>query len=288
MERTRRHGRATAVRQELGYDGSGVAVAIIDSGASVLADDLTDGAGTVAHDGFVDFVTGATTPYDEPTGHGTHVAGIVSGNGMDSGGARTGIAPGAHLLVLKVLDASGIGRISDVIAAIDYAITQKDALHIGVINLSVATGVYESYNLDPLTLAAKRAVTAGIVVVAAAGNNGRSKDGHTQYAGVTAPGNAPLGADRRRPPANMGTVDRIRRHHRRVQLARPECHRLRRETGSGRARRRHRISERARERLLYRPRRLSAARNHRHAVSAVFEPERHQHVRARRQPAPSR
>ena len=74
-------------------------------------------------------------------------------------------------------------------------------------NLSVATGVYESYETDPLTLAAKRAVTAGIVVVAAAGNNGRGPSGSTQYAGITAPGNAPwvltVGAS-----SHMGTVDR--------------------------------------------------------------------------------
>jgi hypothetical protein len=76
-----------------------------------------------------------------------------------------------------------------------------------VINLSVATGVYESYDVDPLTVAAQRAVNAGIVVVAAAGNNGRSPTGSTQYGGITAPGNAPwvltVGASN-----HMGTVDR--------------------------------------------------------------------------------
>ena len=81
------------------------------------------------------------------------------------------------------------------------------ALNIRVINLSVAAGVYESYNADPLTLAAKSAVRAGIVVVAAAGNIGRSVDGHTQYGGITAPANAPwvltVGAS-----SHMGTVDR--------------------------------------------------------------------------------
>src|SRR5205814_6241946 len=74
-------------------------------------------------------------------------------------------------------------------------------------NLSVATGVYESYDLDPLTLAAKAAVNAGIVVVAAAGNYGRSAQGATQYGGITAPGNAPwvltVGAS-----SHMGTIDR--------------------------------------------------------------------------------
>jgi serine protease AprX len=129
-------------------------------------------------------------PYDD-YGHGTHVAGIIAGSGLDSGGRRRGIAPGASLVIEKVLDATGGGFISNVIAAIDYAVANKDALHIRVINLSVAAGVYESYNTDPLTLAARRAVEAGIVVVSAAGNLGRSAAGAVAYGGVGAPGNAP-------------------------------------------------------------------------------------------------
>ena len=59
--------------------------------------------------------SGRPAAYDD-YGHGTHVAGIVGGNGFDSGGARAGIAPAARLIVLKVLDEAGQGRISDVIA----------------------------------------------------------------------------------------------------------------------------------------------------------------------------
>jgi serine protease AprX len=207
MERTGATVGATAVRQELGYDGTGVGVAIIDSGAAATLDDLSDGPGGGSRvDNFVDFVNGRDDAYDD-YGHGTHVAGIIAGNGFDSGGRRTGIAPGSRLIVLKVLDDSGQGRISDVIAAIDYAIAQKDTFNIRVINLSVATGVYEPYDVDPLTLAAQRAVSAGIVVVAAAGNNGRSPLGATQYGGITAPGNAPwvltVGSSN-----HMGTIDR--------------------------------------------------------------------------------
>ena len=152
------------------------------------------------------FVGGSSTPSDQ-YGHGTHVAGIIAGNGFDSGGARSGIAPASRLVVLKVLDGSGRGRISDVIAALDYVVAHRDELNIRVANLSIATGVYESYNTDPLTLAAKRAVEAGIVVVAAAGNNGRNPQGETHYGGITAPGNAPwvltVGAS-----SHMGTIDR--------------------------------------------------------------------------------
>jgi serine protease AprX len=181
---------ADAVRQQLGYDGRGVNVAVIDSGVWSGHDDLGDSAGSARVDGFVDFVNGRAAAYDD-YGHGTHVAGIVAGSGTDSGGSETGIAPGARLLVLKVLDGNGRGRISDVIAALDYVVANRATLHTRVINLSVAAGVFESYDTDPLTLAAKRAVSAGIVVVAAAGNRGNSIAGLPEYGGITAPGNAP-------------------------------------------------------------------------------------------------
>jgi serine protease AprX len=207
MERTGPTTGATAVRQELGVDGTGIGVAVVDSGVSVWHDDLSGVTSTGQRvDQFVDFVNNASAPYDD-FGHGTHVAGIIAGNGFDSGGARSGIAPAAHLVVLKVLDGSGRGRISDVIAALDYAVSHQTQFNIRVLSLSVATGVYESYNSDPLTVAAQRAVNAGIVVVAAAGNAGHNQQQHTQYGGVTAPGNAPwvltVGAS-----SHMGTIDR--------------------------------------------------------------------------------
>jgi serine protease AprX len=205
-ERTGATVGATAVRETLGYDGSGVGIAIVDSGVTPWHDDLAGPSGGQRVEQFVDFVNGRDVPYDD-YGHGTHVAGIIAGNGFDSDGARSGIAPAAHLIVLKVLNGSGTGYISDVIAAIDYAVSQRDALNIRVINLSVAAGVYESYDSDPLTLAAQRAVNAGIVVVAAAGNHGRSAALTTQYGGITAPGNAPwvltVGAS-----SHMGTTER--------------------------------------------------------------------------------
>ena len=101
------------------------------------------------------------------------------------------MAPGASLIVLKVLDGAGDGFISNVIAAIDYVVEHRARFNIRVLNLSVAAGVYESYTKDPFTLAAKRAVDAGIVVVTSAGNLGRSDSGQIQRGGITAPGNAP-------------------------------------------------------------------------------------------------
>jgi len=186
MDRTSAAIGASWVRDELGLDGSGVGVAIIDSGVANWHDDL--GSERVAH--FVDFVTYLPTPHDD-YGHGTHVAGIIAGSGFDSGGARRGVAPGASLIVLKVLNGTGDGYISNVIAAIYYAIEQRARFNIRVLNLSVSAGVFESYATDPFTLAAKRAVDAGIVVVTAAGNLGRNEKGHIQQGGITAPGNAP-------------------------------------------------------------------------------------------------
>ena len=202
LERTSTTIGANWVRENLGFDGTGIGIAIIDSGVANWHDDL--GSGRVTR--FVDFVSFQTAAYDD-YGHGTHVAGIIAGNGHDSQGRRRGIAPGATLVIEKVLDASGQGYISNVIAAIDYAIANKAALNIRVLNLSVSAGVYESYTTDPLTLAAKRAVEAGIVVVSAAGNLGKAANGKVQHGGVGAPGNAPwvitVGAS-----SHNGTVDR--------------------------------------------------------------------------------
>jgi serine protease AprX len=187
---------ATAVRETLGYTGEGIGVAIIDSGVA-WHDDLTSG-GVVAPfpygdqrvAAFVDFVGSQTTPYDD-NGHGTHVAGIIAGNGLNSAGQKAGIAPGASIVSLKVLDAEGNGTISNVIAALNWVAANHQAYNIRVVNVSVGAGVYESYWTDPFTLAVKALVDRGIVVVAAAGNLGKTEDGDTQFGGITAPGNAP-------------------------------------------------------------------------------------------------
>lgn len=206
MERTSKTVRATDVRSTLGYDGAGVGVAVIDSGVTPSNPDLAGTDGSERISTFVDFVNEQTTAYDD-YGHGTHVAGIIAGNGRQSGGARAGIAPGASLIVLKALDRDGAGLTSNVIAALDYAVNNKGSLKIRVVNLSLATGISESYHTDPLALATRRVVEAGIVVVASAGNIGRDPAGVVAYAGITAPGNAPwvltVGASN-----HMGTDDR--------------------------------------------------------------------------------
>ena len=202
LERTGAAIASNLARQQFKLTGNGVGIAVIDSGITAWHDDLylagPESArvdSRVVH--FRDFtrdtnprVWASEQPFDE-FGHGTHVAGIIAGNGFDSDGRRTGMAPRASLIGLKVLDAEGHGYISDVIAAIDYAIAIKDRYNIRIINLSVASGVFESYNTSPLARAAKRAVDAGIVVVAAAGNLGTNDEGERQWGGITCPGNAP-------------------------------------------------------------------------------------------------
>jgi serine protease AprX len=206
---------ARAVQTQLGYDGAGIGVAVIDSGVATWHDDLTYqghnslvkvvGGQRVVK--FVDFVNGRTTPYDD-NGHGTHVTGIIAGNGYDTLGARAGIAPAANIVSLKVLDANANGTISGAIAALDWVLANRTTYNIRVVNLSVGAMVTESYMTDPLTLAAKRLVDAGIVVVTAAGNLGKNPvSGKAQYGAITSPGNAPwvltVGAY-----SHMGTLTR--------------------------------------------------------------------------------
>ena len=216
MERTGQAIGATLARSQYSLSGRGVGVAIIDSGITSYHDDLyrSLSGGTsrrVVH--FKDFTRDISPNLwfseqaSDDYGHGTHVAGIIAGSGYDSNGRRTGVAPGAKLVGLKVLDGEGHGYVSDVIAAIDYAISVRSTYNVRVINLSVASGVFESYWNDPLTLAAKRAAEAGIVVVAAAGNHGLDANGRQQWGGITSPGNAPwvltVGAS-----SHQGTVRR--------------------------------------------------------------------------------
>jgi serine protease AprX len=187
---------ARAVQRGYGLTGAGIGVAVIDSGIATWHDDLTNRSSVSYPYGdqrvaaFVDFVNGLPLPYDDQ-GHGTHVAGIIGANGHDSGGRQAGVAPEASLVSLKVLDANGAGTIANAIAALDWVVAHHAEYNIRVVNLSVGAAVQESYWTDPLTLAAKRVVDAGITVVTAAGNRGKNADGVVQYGGITAPGNAP-------------------------------------------------------------------------------------------------
>jgi len=169
-------------------DAAGVGVAVIDSG---ISPDV-DFAGRIT--AFYDFTAGgvATAPID-PYGHGTHIAGIIASSGADSSHAQyRGLAAHARLIGLRVLDDEGAGQTSQVMQAINFAIAQREALGIDVINLSLGHPIYEPADTDPLVGAVEAAVRSGIVVVASAGNFGYNRaTGQTGYAGITSPGNAP-------------------------------------------------------------------------------------------------
>ena len=188
---------ALAVQRVYGVTGAGIGVAVVDSGISTWHDDLTNHTtalypyGDQRVSAFVDFVHGGGGAPHDDNGHGTHVAGIIAGNGEDSLGQKSGMAPDASLVSLKVLDSNGLGTISSMIQALDWVVAHRTTYNIRVVNLSVGASILESYWTDPLTLAAKRTVDAGVVVVAAAGNMGKNALGQTQYGGITAPGNAP-------------------------------------------------------------------------------------------------
>ena len=180
-------GSVTHLRETLGLDdrwtGAGVGVAVIDSGLQPQS----GFAGRVRD--FRDF-TGSNGTVRDDFGHGTHVAGLIGGAGTEDG-LFQGVAPGVSFIVLKVLDANGYGRTSDVISAVEYATANKSSLGIDIINLSVGHPIYEPAASDPLVRAIEAAARAGIVVVVSAGNYGsNAATGLPGYAGVTSPGNA--------------------------------------------------------------------------------------------------
>ena len=178
-------------------DGTGVGVAVIDSGINDNHDDLEDSTGVSRVVYHQDFTGTATTNNSgaqwDLYGHGTHVAGIVGANGALSNGRFAGTAPNVNFVDLRVLDKNGSGSDSMVIAAIQRAIQLKSTYNIRVINLSLGRGISTGYANDPLCQAVEQAWRAGIVVVVASGNYGRlSVSGSNGYGTVTAPGNDPL------------------------------------------------------------------------------------------------
>jgi len=154
-----------------GITGKGVTVAVLDDGIYPHPD-LTQPINRIV--AFKDFINGRTLPYDD-SGHGTHVAGIIAGNGTKSQGIYKGIAPEASLVGVKVLDSTGGGRTSNVIAGLQWVVQNKNNFKIKVLNLSLGAPATVSYISDPLSQAVDEAWKAGLVVVAAAGNYGPSQ-----------------------------------------------------------------------------------------------------------------
>jgi serine protease AprX len=173
-----------------GLDGRGIGIALVDTGASGHRDLLRPrGFPQVVEVEVVGHENGLADYF----GHGTHVAGILNGNGAassDPASFRTfqGLAPGAQLISIRALSPDGTGFTSDIIAGIDWAVRFKTAFNIRVLNLSLGHPVYESYKDDPLCRAVRNAYDNGILVVVAAGNDGAVGSG---FGTITSPGNEP-------------------------------------------------------------------------------------------------
>ena len=123
-------------------------------------------------------------------GHGTHVAGIIGGAG--DGWRAGGRGAGRALLEPAVLGADGSGYTSDVIEAIDWAIEHKARTEFASSTFARAPVLQQRIEDDPLCEAVERAVAAGLVVVAAAGNFGKTPDGTHVIGGIASPGNSPF------------------------------------------------------------------------------------------------
>jgi subtilisin family serine protease len=170
--------RAPQVWNDLGITGSGIVVAIVDTGIDYTHPDLGGCIGPACKviAGY-DFVNNDADPQDDH-GHGTHCAGIVAANGT-----LHGVAPDARLMAAKVLNSSGSGTWSWIIAGMEWA-TDPDgnpATDDGADVISMSLGGSGSPD-DPISQAVDNAVTAGVVVVVAAGNSGSS------YESVQSPG----------------------------------------------------------------------------------------------------
>lgn len=151
-----------------GDRGAGTGIAVLDTGIYPHTDFIQPKRRLIA---FKDIVSGRTQPYDD-NGHGTHVAGIAAGNGIRSAGRYSGIAPGAHLIGVKVLDGRGSGTLSHVIKGLEWICQNARKYDIRVLNCSIGGPAFESYRHDPLAQAIEQVLQCNITVCAAAGNSG--------------------------------------------------------------------------------------------------------------------
>lgn len=169
---------------EKGFTGQGINIALIDTGFAPVAELIGSDRIVAA----VDLSTEAGVPeaeFVDNYGHGTHMAGIIAGKtpGASAKDADEhpewfmGVAPEAGIVSVKVGDNTGGADITQVIAGVDWVVDHAAQLDIRVINLSYTSGSTLPYRTDPLTFALERAWRAGIVVVAAAGNDGRGSNG---------------------------------------------------------------------------------------------------------------
>ncbi|MBO5247144.1 MAG: S8 family peptidase [Eubacterium sp.] len=178
MERVRTLVHAQLPHGE-GIYGKDSVVAILDTGIALH----NDFRGRIVI--FKDFVNGRQGLYDD-NGHGTHLAGIIGGSGVQSKGKYTGMAPECKFVILKVLDVMGNGDIATVIRAVEWLLKNQKRLNIRFLNISIGM-LPQTRRREQAAFvdAIRRLWDAGICVVAASGNNGPAKSS------VTVPGTIP-------------------------------------------------------------------------------------------------
>jgi serine protease AprX len=154
---------------EEGYTGAGVTIAIVDTGISAADPSPSDfGNRVIARVSLHEDATSDSDTY----GHGTHVAGIAAGDGRNSSGRYSGIAPGANLISVKFSDDQGNATERDLLNALQWVYDNRDTYNIRVVNISATVSLDQSYTESPTSAAAEQLWFAGVVVVAAAGNRG--------------------------------------------------------------------------------------------------------------------
>jgi serine protease AprX len=189
-----------------GYQGSSVTVAVVDSGISDLNDfkEAYGGNGAPRILTTVPIVGGADL-YKDWYGHGTHIAGIIGGNGTISDGRYIGIAPKVNLVAVDVANEHGAGTTADVIAGLQWINENRDLYNIRVVNISLNASIPESYHTSALDAAVEILWFNGIVVVVSAGNNGRGPDNGILYPPANDPFVITVGATNDRGTAGILT-----------------------------------------------------------------------------------
>ncbi len=155
-----------------GIDGSGVGVALIDTG--VVPVQGLAGGGKVVNGPDLSFESqDDAAQYLDTFGHGTHMAGIIAGRD-GPGGAFQGVAPGARLVSLKMATHDGAVDASQIVAGIDWVVQHRNdpGMNIRVLNLSYGTDSVQAYQFDPIAFAVENAWRHGIVTVVSGGNSG--------------------------------------------------------------------------------------------------------------------
>ena len=206
-----------------GFDGTGVGIAILDSGVmkahksfnnassvtrvkrsvSMLKADTADWSnpwvgglaslkpGSGALSTYETSIAADSDLTQDGYGHGTHVASVAAGRGFYQSPDSTGIAPGANIYDVRVLNSLGIGTISDALEGINWVMYHAREFNIRVMNLSLAASSNESWDTDPLCNAVQAATAMGITVVVAGGNFGLNLQGKKVYGSISSPAHSP-------------------------------------------------------------------------------------------------